>query len=387
MQPFRRDRQFISPLAFAISLTLSGACTVQLDLGTQDFRTPDAAASPMGGNIESDGSSQTGGREGPRSGPGGFGGMGGMANIGGTMGCAVFGSRDLSLEPVRPLAFVALQRSVSMFMKSGDRSKLEQAGLALEKVFSGRRLPAGLVQFPDLSPFCNADSACCASAIILTPKSDAGRALHRTISCEGQPAFCFQTGKSIPTGAALHEIRNFNKVSGLPGRKSVLLITDGDPTCDGTNACDAAVVETSALLQEGVDTYVIALESESTSTSCLTRIARAGDTIEAPAVLSVVGTSAELEASLLEAVNRIEKGFCELRLRFAPKRQEDVHVFVDGVDIPRATLKPGGSSFSFSKDSNSRIEILGEACDSLKRQPVDVRAIESCCPNERDCRM
>jgi hypothetical protein len=384
MQQQGRVWRGYAPAVAALAIVLWGACTQQLDLGTQLSSIPDADIPQDVRDQAVGGNDQPGGRRGDFGGPGG---MGAAGTIGGSMGCAVMGSRELQVEPGRPLAFVALQRSASMFVKLGERSKLEQAGLALEKVFTGRRLPAGLVQFPDLSPFCTTELSCCASSVMLTPKSDAGRALRKTISCEGQPSFCFQAGKSVPTNAALREIRTFIKNFNVAGQQSVLLITDGDPNCNGVNACDSAVAETAGLLQENTDTYVLPMEAESASTTCLTRIARAGDTLDATAMLSTINTDAELESSLLAAVSRIENGFCELRMRFAPKRPEDVHVFVDGVEVPRTAAKPGGSSFAFSKDSNSRIEIAGTACETLKRQPKDVRAYESCCPNERDCRM
>jgi|GEM_PF-5491014 len=376
MQKHGRVWRGLTPLVAALAFVLWGACTEQLDLGTQQSLIPDADIVADAAIQSIGGSTQSGGRRGDAGG-----------NAGGSMTCAVLGTRELQVEPGRPLAFVALQRSASMFMKFGERSKLEQAGLAIEKVFTGRRLPVGLVQFPDFSPFCATDVSCCASSVMLTPKSDAGRALRKTISCEGQPSFCFQTGKSVPTGAALREIRSFIKIFNVSGRQAVLLIADGDPNCNGVNACDTAVAETAGLLQEGTNTYVLPLESEAASISCLTRIARAGDTLEATDKLSAIDTEGELESSLLAAVSKIEAGFCELRMRFAPKRPDEVRVFVDGIEVPKTATKPGGSAFSFAKDSNSRIEISGTACETLKRQPTDVKAYEPCCPNERDCRM
>lgn len=350
---------------------LWGACTEQLDLGTLrveglDAGNEDAAGTPGGG--------QGGDRVDGRGGRGGNG-FEGAGQGGGR--CESPMMREVAVEPGRPFAFVALQRSTSMFNKLGERSKIEQAAFALERAIAGRRLPVGFVQFPGTLLECNSDQTCCSTGVLLTPKVDAGRTIRRLATCDGQTLLCSATNNSVPTKAALQQIRGFVRAFNVPGRRAVLLLTDGDPTCDGPSPCDATVAETAGLEQEDTTTYVFPLGSDPANQSCLSRIARAGDTLAADTKLPGITTDAELDAALQKALNEIESGFCQARLRFAPARPEELRLFVDGVPV---------SSFAMAKGSTTRLEIFGPPCETLKRQSADVRAYEVCCSGDRDCR-
>ena len=366
----KRAIQALLPVVAAA--VLWGSCTEQLKLGTLGGPGSDAGD---GEDAAGPGVGQSGDHLDGGDGRGGnaFAGVG----VGGR-GCENAVMREAFVEPGRPLAFVALQNSASMFDKLGERSKIEQAAFALERAIAGRRLPVGFVQFPGTLLACNSDQACCSTGVVVTPKVDAGKAIRRSATCDGQTLLCSATNNSVPTKAALQQIRGFIRAFNVPGRRAVLLLTDSDPTCDGANPCDAAVAETAGLAQEDTETYVFALGSGSASQSCLSRIARAGDTLAADIKLPAVTTDAELDAALQSALNEIESGFCQARLRFAPKRPEELRLFVDGVQV---------SSFAMAKGSTTRLEIFGPPCEKLKRQSADVRAYEVCCGGDRDCHL
>lgn len=362
------------------------ACTQQLDLGTQSTRTDDAAmpedTNGAGGQAPIGGTSAGGG--GGTSAGGGGGASGGRGGQGG-LACETT-MFDVPFDPGRPFAFVAVQRSTSMLEKVGERSKLELVGHVLGKTFSDRRLPVGFVQFPGYQPLCDAEASCCSTDILLTPKADAGRMIERLVLCQEQPSSCFQTVASVPTAAALQRVRVFIKGLNVPGRRTILLFTDSDPACGGQSVCDQTIAETAGLFQEDVDTFVLPLGASSAQASCLPRIARAGDTLPVDAPLPAITSEPGLYAAVDAALDTIEKGFCELSLRFASRQPEQLRVFIDGVEVPRAGAKPSSSSFMFAKGSSTRITINGAACETLKRRPADIRIYQACCASDRDCR-
>lgn len=365
------------------ALVCAGAlsCTEQLDLGTQNAETD---GTPPSNDL--DGAADQGGFAGSGDGSGGAMGTGrGGASGSGGLACenTLF---EMQSEPGRPFAFVVLQRSSSMLEKVGDRTKLALVGHVLEKAFVDRRLPVGLVQFPGYTPLCDADLACCSTDILLTPKADAGRAIERLVLCQDQPQACFQTSSSVPTAAALQRVRFFIKGLNATGRQAILLFTDSDPACGGQSVCEQTIAETAGLFQEDVETFVLPLGEKAAEAACLPRIARAGDTLAVDASLNALTSEGALHAAVGTALASIEKGFCQLALRFAPRRPDQLRVFIDGLEVSRAGMKQATSTFAFIKGSSTRIEIAGAACETLKRRAADVRVFQACCVSDRECR-
>jgi hypothetical protein len=268
----------------------------------------------------------------------------------------------------------------------GDRTKLDVVGSVLEETLEDRRLPVGFVQFPGYASQCDADVACCSTDILLTPKSYSGRIIERLLLCQDQPTFCLQPTLSVPTNSALERVKFFLTGLNDAGRRAVLLFTDSDPSCGGESSCEQAIAETAGLFQDDTDTFVLPLGARAAEASCLPRIARAGDTLALDAPLDALTTEAEVRDAVVAALTTVERGFCQLSLRFAPRRPDELRLFIDGREVVREGTEPGPSTFAFIQGSATRIEVRGAACETLKERPAQVRVFQSCCLSDRDCR-
>ncbi len=304
-------------------------------------------------------------------------------------GCSSVEVRELSLDMERAHAIMVVERSLSMQQSFGALTRLETVAAATLKALANRRLPVGLVQFPGTSGFCERTDMCCASPLVTAPRSDQGRTIAKVLRCEGFGSSCSETSNAAPTAAALAQTRTFLQVLAVPGnRPSVFLVTDGDPHCaDVTEQeCENAVAQTAALSQSNVPTHMVALGAEAQASTCLRRVAEAGETWNLGEAWHAALSAAELEQSLAAVVAAAEEGFCRGRFVFSLRRPEGLRVFVDGVEIPNAQSEPAAaSSYNMELGSSTRFRIRGEACEQLKRRNSDVRMFETCCRTQADC--
>lgn len=297
--------------------------------------------------------------------------------------------RELSAEMGQPVLMLAVERSSSMLESLSGSTRLEAVAAMVPKVLANRRLSVGLVQFPGPAPFCDKQSACCASPVLVAPRADDGRAIVRLLRCEEQTVACFETDDAAPAAAALSQVRTLFRAVAPSEHRAAILITDGDPRCgqDESEACEDAIREAAAMAEERVSTYVLAVGGEAAGAACLPRIAEAGRTQAPGRPLVVAVDDKTLEERFTAAVAEVEDAFCRVRIRFAPRGSENVRLFIEGVEVPRAAPEQGlPSSWDFEAGSPLRMRVRGDACASLKRQPLDLRVFEVCCREDRDCR-
>lgn len=331
---------------------LGGACTEELPIGV-DLRV------------------------GPSAGAGGNGASGGVGGSGET--CQDLKQVVLSLREPNPVVFIVAQKSVSMTLPWRDsRSRISLVAEAVREALDERRLRVGLVTFPSLQFSCDSLNTCCEAAVASFPMEDAGNHIDRVLRCEQEGPFCFQTNDSVPTAMALREVRQLGNAFDL---QAAFLVTDGDPTCPGDpkTACEAAAIEAAGLFQDDVRTFVFPVGA--TPSSCLASIAQAGGTFDQ---LEPLPTEEDFAQALERAVSSVENALCQVRLNIPTNRPERLKLSVGGVEISPKT-ETSSSWFEFEGGSRSRIRLRGEICTALKRNKLDITALEVCCRSEPDC--
>ena len=218
---------------------------------------------------------------------------------------------------------------------------------------------------------------------------------------------------ATPTSAALADLRP--ELEALEGKTYLVVITDGAPNCnvdaacdasectlniegatigrhsctDGVNCCDPALFGEDAagncvdsdetehqialLAKHGIRTFIVGMPGAEPYAALLDRLAVAGGTARPGATAYYpVGDGDELE----QALYSIGTGLaikCSIDLDEEPPDPARVNVYFDG------ELVPADPDDGWSWNGTTRIEVNGEACDTLKSGSViDARVLFGC---------
>jgi len=150
--------------------------------------------------------------------------------------------------------------------------------------------------------------------------------------------------------------------SPFPGQRAVVILTDGAPTCDKTQADILAPVQD--MFSRGIKTYAVGLPGSANAASLLDAIAQAGGT---GSYLSP-GDPAALQAALAQiATSTIDQ--CTITLSPPPPNSEEVYLIVtdtahpDGYVVPRGD--GGGDGWTLSSDGTTAT-LTGAVCTTAK---------------------
>jgi hypothetical protein len=199
-----------------------------------------------------------------------------------------------------------------------------------------------------------------------------------------------------PTAAALNNAASsLTDLGSVESPKIVILATDGgpncnyflsaDPQCSCTHAApeycctnhptecwfgytclddDHTVTVISDLQAAGIDTVVIGLAGTSEYEALLNAMAVAGGRPQVGGATDYypAGNQSEIIAALQAiAVSFIS---CEIQLEEPPEFPDFVHIYMDGVEVPRDGTQSDG--WDYTDASNMVIELFGAACDTLQ---------------------
>lgn len=191
-------------------------------------------------------------------------------------------------------------------------------------------------------------------------------------------------GDGTPTGDAIAEAVKYLQGRGSDNPKYILLATDGDPSCAGTEkggdeARPAArrAVETAAV--SGFDTFVVGIATTKESSSeTLTELAAAGK--RAPASGYYLASTQD---ELLAALNAITSAAasCRFPLSARPPNPDLVGVLVGADRVAKDTGHKDG--WDYVDSDYTAVQLFGTACDKVKASGADtVNIIFACKPDE-----
>jgi hypothetical protein len=259
---------------------------------------------------------------------------------------------------------IALDRSTSMQKSSFDgMTRLQAAQMAIgtaTKAHDG--IGFGLELFP--WPSCSGGATCCGGA----PTKLTNLESQMTCNADGG---CQSVGSDSPSHSALWKCyENLNATfSKKPPVRFVLLITDKDPFCSGdasTGAplCAQATDAAWKLAQLGVQTFVLSLGSDVSSTPCLQAIAETNAYelyVDSGTQFFAVSNQQQLSQQIDSIMTKAEKNLCWFYLDGKPSGttppSDQLEIVVNGNNVPR-------DGYSFNANSRS-LEILGNSCDEL----------------------
>ena len=279
--------------------------------------------------------------------------------------------RYIPLLPNTVEMIIALDRSTSMQQHAFDSTTTrwqaaQQAILAA--IQNHPSIQFGLELFP-WSSDCNNGAGCCAGQVSVWPGPNHSTNIATQMACGSGDAGCPIAGDDSPSHLALRQCRESFAREGSQTRFSqfILLVTDQDPTCAGDvspegSPCNVAVNEAEKLgvRNVGVQTFVVALNSDVQSTTCLAEIAAANassfnDNLQFFAAMD----STVLGQQLDTIMTSVEANLCRFSLVRPPNNPDQLNVTVNGKRVaPDASGQQGGWSLS----DPSTLVLSGSSC-------------------------
>lgn len=193
---------------------------------------------------------------------------------------------------------------------------------------------AGLALFPD-----GVDECSVADSIAVPMAPGTGTEIMTRISA-GQPA------GGTPMGEVLNHIALRGRLQDPYRENVVVLVSDGEPTCEGSAASAVEAVERMMLLDEPVKMHFVGFAGTSASNSVLETMAERAEVH--------VGEGNYYEASdvseLVERLSRVAASLdtCGYALQ---DRVDAVEVTLDGVEVPACTSSDCIDGFAYDVDA------------------------------------
>ncbi len=284
---------------------------------------------------------------------------------------------------------IALDRSYSMFEArfGGGASRMSVLAQSLRGALAKQpgHLLVGYQEFPGNKQVCD-DHSCCVGKVVPPNLVTAFLSIvdNRLLRCDS----CLETSSDSPAHLAIKEAAD---ELGLPGRlptgpKHILLITDGDPTCQGKNQCQAALSEVSRAASADIKTTVLALVDDPKNT-CLDEVALAGGgVLPASGALPFFAATSEgqIQQQVQDVVASLSQRPCRVQLDMPSPNPDRVTVRMDGKSVVRDANRLEG--WNFEGTSNRTIRFYGTTCDRYRsRQVPDPDIVQPCfrCGNTR----
>lgn len=284
------------------------------------------------------------------------------------------GDAQVDAERIPPNVLVVLDRSLSM----EENNKWTQAIDALDQMSNALADSMRL----GLALFAGGDNLCGAPSRRL--------AIGDHTAAEFQASYDGASpGSATPTRRALQTVRTQGWLddTGDPDdarrSKNVLLVTDGFPNCAVGHEdefeywdFDATVNAAEELHDTGVSIFVVGF-GDGVDPANLNDVAQAGGTDnpdDPDNRYYQADNGDELEAALLAIGATV--GSCVLELGGRPADPTRIYVILGGDPLVRGSA----DGFVYDEESNT-IELLGDACASVKQQAAPVDVIFGCPPD------
>ncbi|MCA9664273.1 MAG: VWA domain-containing protein [Myxococcales bacterium] len=275
------------------------------------------------------------------------------------------GGQELAYTRVAPNVMVVLDRSGSM----RQNNKMPQAKTALDGLADGLgdKLRLGVAVFPGDNTSCGAP----------TQKLVLGD--HPAAAIKASYAQTNPSG-STPMALALETVRTKNWLTdtGDPQdatrSRAVVLITDGQPNCNSTNA--DVVAQAKMLHNDGTSVYVVGF-GDGVNPGNLDAVAKAGGTGN-PGDPAHDYYQANDSTSLNAALQSIsaQVASCTLKLDSAPPDANRIYVLLDDKGLERDAQ----DGWRYDAGTNT-IVISGVPCNSIKGSQTPKLKVVFGCPN------
>lgn len=282
------------------------------------------------------------------------------------------GGERIAIEVAPSDLLVLLDRSCSMKDRPGGadrRSKWEIAVGAIQRLVARAtdETRLGMMLFP-----ANV-SRSCSHPELQVPIAEDGAAIiasHLDGALDRAHESYPNGPCTTPLNGAIDFLPEIPAIFEADRRSHVLLVTDGRNTCGGSDDGPAATIE--ALRADGVTVHVVGFGG-GTDEAALARFAQAGGAPlpEPPYFHDAIDADA-LEASLEHIMGEVAG--CTFALASPPEHPEELHVFVDGLEVDEVEYD----------DATRTLTLLGAACDRVKAGSVaDVEVVYGCPPDVR----
>ena len=274
------------------------------------------------------------------------------------------GSKEATFSKLTANIFLVLDKSGSM----SSSSKMTQAKSALDQLAASLwdDLRFGFAYFP------GSGGSCAAATRTLAMGS------HTQAQIKAAYA-SLSPGGSTPMALALQTTRTKGWVNdpadpqNAARNKAVVLITDGQPNCNGPEA--AVVAEAAKLYAGGIPVNVVGFGSGVTP-STLDAVAKAGGT-DNPADPAhryyKASSAAELSKALLSIGSALAS--CTLALGTKPPEPKRIYVLANGTALVRDD--PNGFTYNAT---NNTVTLQGTACSALSAATTPKLSVIFGCP-------
>ena len=264
---------------------------------------------------------------------------------------------------------IALDRSTSMqseaFSSSTKWLAARQAIVASTAAHPSIRF--SVEQFPSLAD-CGGQ-ACCADWPSLQPYHSS---LGDQLTCGSGDAGCASAGDDSPSYDALKRCHDYFDFQSSQDHsfQFVLLVTDKGPSCagyvaPGSSPCSQAQNEASSLGKNlGVQTFIVALNSDGHTPDCLASIADANSSNFPgnPSQLAVAANDKDLSDSLEAIMTSVEANLCRFSLKLTSNDPTQVSIASNQQHVPFDATGTQGWRFD---PTSGEVVLSGFYCKDL----------------------
>ncbi|WP_181233451.1 VWA domain-containing protein [Enhygromyxa salina] len=280
------------------------------------------------------------------------------------MGC---GGEVYTATAIPPNVLIVQDRSGSMDQKVGDEgTKWMLAKAAIEQVVTdyADEVFFGLMLYPGLDPDCD-DGKSCGPGVIAV---DVGPATATAITSALNDADTCSLG--TPTAETLEVLQDYSGLADLGRPNYVLLITDGQSSCDDPVPMVAELLEQ----DPPIKTFVVGF-GDGVDVAELNEMAEAGGTAlmgdqmyyQAGNAQSLVDAFADIAGSVLS---------CSFVLDVVPPDPDKLFVFINDVEILRDLGHDDG--WDYEAESN-QVTFYGPPCELMQSgQIMDLQFVFGC---------
>ncbi|KIG16784.1 hypothetical protein DB30_04128 [Enhygromyxa salina] len=282
----------------------------------------------------------------------------------GGMGC---GGEVYQATAIPPNVLIVQDRSGSMDQKVGDEgTKWALAKAAIEQVVTdfSEEVYFGLMLYPGLDPACKQGKSCGPGGVSVDVGPETGMAITSAL---GDADTC---SLGTPTAETLDILQDYAGLKDLGRSNYVLLITDGQ------SSCDDPVPMVEALLEQDppIKTFVVGFGDGVDATE-LNDMAKAGGTAlegdqmyyQAGDAQSLVNAFADIAGSVLS---------CSFVLDVVPPDPDKLYVYINDMEILRDLGHDDG--WDYELDTN-QVTFYGPPCELLQSgQIMDLQFVFGC---------
>ncbi len=182
----------------------------------------------------------------------------------------------------------------------------------------------------------------------------------------------FAWGENTPLAGSLAMASEQPELADTTRANYVLLITDGQDTCDGQ---PVPVVQ--SLFDKNIKTFVVGFGSGVDPTSLSQMAISGGTAVPGNPNCYRADDQSSLEAAL-DLIGQSALG-CDFKLTSTPPDGEKIYVYIDGMLVPRDPAKVNGWQYA---PSNDRVTFYGPVCHAVAKNPAAKVTVVYGCPDD-----